>query len=142
MKRLYCGHENAIEVLDITNPGYDSTERLKTVPTRREKGGQRGIQFPWSKLNTELTDDGCPGIISSIAFSPDYSGVFAAGSFSGSVSLYSEDTGGIPIQHIGGIVGGGVTQVNMVAIFQVNRLMARFALDRFQSLESNINVCC
>jgi len=52
-----------------------------------------------------------PGIISALAFSSDYSGVFAAGSFSGTVSLYSEDTGATPMQHVDGIVGGGVTQV-------------------------------
>lgn len=90
--RLYCGHENAIEVLDFANPGYDTMERLKTVSTRREKGGQRGI-------------------ISTLAFCPDYSGLFAAGSFSGTVSLYSEDTGGTPVQHLKGVIGGGVTQV-------------------------------
>lgn len=42
MKRLYCGHENAIEVLDISAPGYDSSERLKTTQSRGDKGGQKG----------------------------------------------------------------------------------------------------
>ncbi|CAD6582384.1 MAG: hypothetical protein TREMPRED_003271 [Tremellales sp. Tagirdzhanova-0007] len=84
MKRLYCGHENAIEVLDFASPGPDASERLKTVSTKREKGGQRGI-------------------ISALAFSPDYSGLYAAGSFSGTVSLYTEDTGATPVQHIDGV---------------------------------------
>ena len=51
------------------------------------------------------------GIISALAFSPDYSGLYAAGSFSGTVSLYTEDTGATPVQHIDGVTGGGVTQV-------------------------------
>jgi hypothetical protein len=44
--RLYCGHENAIEVLDIASPGYDSGERIKTTLTRRDKGGQKGAFEP------------------------------------------------------------------------------------------------
>ncbi|KAK4689831.1 telomerase Cajal body protein 1, partial [Tremellales sp. Uapishka_1] len=89
--KLYCGHENAIEVIDVSTPG-DNSERLKTTITRRGKGGQKGI-------------------ISALAFSPDHSGTFAAGSFAGSVSLYSEDTGSNPLQHLEGISGGGVTQL-------------------------------
>ncbi|WVQ84161.1 hypothetical protein IAT38_006308 [Cryptococcus sp. DSM 104549] len=90
--KLYCGFENAIEVLDVSNPGYDTSERLKTAFTKRTKGGQKGI-------------------ISALAFASDYSGTFAAGSYSGSVSLYSEDTGAVPMAHLEGVVGGGVTQV-------------------------------
>ncbi|OCF40921.1 hypothetical protein I317_05280 [Kwoniella heveanensis CBS 569] len=90
--KLYCGFENAIEVFDVASPGYDTAERLKTVYARREKGGQKGI-------------------ISAIAFCTDYSGTFAAGSFSGSVALYSEDTGSTPLAHVDGVKGGGVTQI-------------------------------
>jgi len=50
------------------------------------------------------------GIISALAFSTDYSGLYAAGSFSGSVSLYQEDHDG-PVGHLDGIESGGVTQV-------------------------------
>ncbi|WWC59351.1 uncharacterized protein I303_101903 [Kwoniella dejecticola CBS 10117] len=92
--KLYCGHENAIEVFDIASPGYDQGERLKLVYAKKEKGGQRGI-------------------ISALSFCPDYSGTYAAGSFSGngSVALYSEDTGSTPLAHVEGLVGGGVTQI-------------------------------
>lgn len=51
------------------------------------------------------------GIISALAFSTDYSGLYAAGSFSGSVSLYSEDESGT-VGHLEGVEGGGVTQVS------------------------------
>ena len=40
--RVYGGHENAIEVLDIANPGHNTSERLKTSFSRKEKGGQKG----------------------------------------------------------------------------------------------------
>lgn len=50
------------------------------------------------------------GIISALAFSTDYSGLYAAGSFSGSVSLYLEDHDG-SVGHLDGIEPGGVTQV-------------------------------
>ncbi|WVQ97961.1 hypothetical protein IAU59_005081 [Kwoniella sp. CBS 9459] len=90
--KLYCGFENAIEVFDVASPGYDNAERLKTVYAKREKGGQKGI-------------------ISALAFCTDYSGTFAAGSFSGSVVLYSEDTGSTLLAHVDGVKGGGVTQV-------------------------------
>ncbi|WVF69918.1 hypothetical protein IAT40_004702 [Kwoniella sp. CBS 6097] len=90
--KLYCGFENAIEVFDVASPGYDNADRLKTVYAKREKGGQKGI-------------------ISALAFCTDYSGTFAAGSFSGSVALYSEDTSSSPLAHVDGIKGGGVTQI-------------------------------
>jgi hypothetical protein len=51
------------------------------------------------------------GIISALAFTPDYSGTYAAGTFSGSVSLYSEDMGGTASGHLEGVSPGGVTQV-------------------------------
>jgi hypothetical protein len=40
--RLYCGHENAIEVFDISVPGHGGSERIKTSSTKRDKGGQKG----------------------------------------------------------------------------------------------------
>lgn len=89
--KLYCGFESAIEVFDITSPGTGT--RLKTAATRRERGAQRGP-------------------ISALAFSAHAVGTFAAGSYAarGSVSLYDEDTRGA-VAHLGGVVGGGVTQV-------------------------------
>ncbi|KAL1408959.1 hypothetical protein Q8F55_005773 [Vanrija albida] len=90
--KLYCGFENAIEVIDIASPGYDNHERLKTNVTRRDKGGQRGI-------------------ISALAFSQHSVGSYAAGSFGGSVVLYDEDTGVRAAGHLDGVEGGGVTQL-------------------------------
>jgi WD40 repeat protein len=50
------------------------------------------------------------GIISAIAFSTDYSGLYAAGSYSGSVGLYDEDSER-SVGFLEGIHQGGVTQV-------------------------------
>lgn len=102
--RLYCGFENAIEVLDIASPGYDNSDRLKMGLTRKEKGGQKGeLVWPVMKLTA--------GIISALAFSQHMPGAFAAGSFSGSVVLYDEDTGNRAAGHLYGVEGGGVTQL-------------------------------
>ncbi|WOO82789.1 Telomerase Cajal body protein 1 [Vanrija pseudolonga] len=90
--KLYCGFENAIEVVDVASPGYDNHERLKTNVTRRDKGGQKGI-------------------ISALSFSQHNVGTYAAGSFNGSVVLYDEDTGARAAAHLDGVVGGGVTQL-------------------------------
>ena len=60
----------------------------------------------------ETDSDTFSGIVSALYFVPDYSGTYAAGTYAGTVTLYSEDTGGTPTQHVGGIKGGGVTQVN------------------------------
>jgi hypothetical protein len=43
--RLYCGHENAIEVFDIATPGHGGSERIKTSSAKRDKGGQKGVQL-------------------------------------------------------------------------------------------------
>lgn len=50
------------------------------------------------------------GIISSLAFCPDYSGLYAAGTFSSSLVLFSESSGAEIIQSLGGVMGP-VTQV-------------------------------
>jgi hypothetical protein len=55
------------------------------------------------------------GIISALGFCHDYSGTFAAGSYSGTVAIYSEDTGGTQLQHLEGVTGGGVTQVSFLS---------------------------
>jgi hypothetical protein len=76
------------------------------ISLHRDKGGQKGVQSP-RVLGKGLIE---VGIISALAFSTDYSGLYAAGSFSGAVSLYQEDHDG-SVGHIDGIEPGGVTQV-------------------------------
>ena len=64
-------------------------------------------------LSTCLPEDDADGtgIMSSIAFSTDYSGTYAAGSFSGSVAIYSEDTAATAVSHLDGVHPGGVTHL-------------------------------
>jgi WD40 repeat protein len=95
---LYCGYEDAIHVFDFQTPGEGT--KLATTPSKKSK-------------------DGMKGIVSSIAFSPDYSGLFAASSLSGAITLFSEATGEDPIAYLDGMTG---------AITQVNRTL--FCIDR------------
>ncbi|CAE6421920.1 unnamed protein product [Rhizoctonia solani] len=89
MNRLYCGFEDAIEVFDVHRPGEGA--RLHTVPTKKSRDGIRGI-------------------ISSLAFAPDWSGTYAAGSFGGAIALYTEDTGAQAQSWLEGSEGG-ITQI-------------------------------
>lgn len=66
--RIYCGSNNMVEIFDTTRPGKDSTKR-PTCPTRRSKKGQKGV-------------------ISSLAFNPDHSNLYAAGSYLKTIGLY------------------------------------------------------
>ncbi|RXK39047.1 hypothetical protein M231_03671 [Tremella mesenterica] len=88
--KLYCGFQNAIEVFDVAMPGYDTSDRIKTSFNKKDPGAQRGI-------------------ISALGFSYDYSGVYSAGSYDGTVSIYDEDIN-TPVLHLEGVEGGGVTQ--------------------------------
>jgi len=56
---------------DVANPGKDCTQ-FPTSPTKRAPTGQKGL-------------------ISSLAFNPDYSGAYAAGSYAHSVGVYVEN---------------------------------------------------
>ncbi|KAL1926903.1 hypothetical protein VTP01DRAFT_5233 [Rhizomucor pusillus] len=87
--RIYCGYENMIEIFDIQRPGQESI-KIPTLPTRKSKNGQKGI-------------------ISCLDFSPDYSGIYAAGSFSQSIGIYEEASNQLCFKLTG--IQGGVTQV-------------------------------
>jgi len=56
INRLYCGHENAIEVFDIATPGHGGSERLKTSSTKRDKGGQKGAFSCFTLSTYKLTE--------------------------------------------------------------------------------------
>ncbi|KAG8684360.1 hypothetical protein FRC09_015440, partial [Ceratobasidium sp. 395] len=90
MNRLYCGFEDAIEVFDVHYPGAEGT-RLHTVPTKKSRDGLRGI-------------------VSALGFAPDWSGLYAAGSYSGGIAMYTEETGAQAQGWLEG-VEGGVTQI-------------------------------
>ncbi|KAF8741825.1 WD40 repeat-like protein, partial [Rhizoctonia solani] len=108
MNRLYCGFEDAIEVFDVHCPGEGT--RLHTIPTKKR-------------------------IISSLAFAPDWSGTYAAGSFRGAIGLFTEDTGGQVQNWLEG-TEGGVTQIRfnpiqphiLYAAFRRTPMIARWDL--------------
>ncbi|CAM9724717.1 unnamed protein product, partial [Chrysoparadoxa australica] len=68
--KIFAGYNRLLRVFDAGQPGRNCEER-PTSSSRNCKDGQRGI-------------------ISSLAFSPDFSGLFAAGSYGKSVCLYDE----------------------------------------------------
>lgn len=82
-----------IRVFDTSQEGRAHEDR-PTCKTKRSRGGQRGI-------------------ISTLAFRPDGSGVFAAGSYSGSVGVYDyrEPPSSILMELMGHNPGSGVTLV-------------------------------
>jgi WD40 repeat protein len=69
--RLFCGFDRMVRVFDVGRPGIACEER-PTIRSRRSREGQRGL-------------------ISTIAFSG--LGVYAAGSYNGSIGLYGEAGG-------------------------------------------------
>jgi telomerase Cajal body protein 1 len=110
--RLYCGFQDAIEVFDVNAPGEGLRWRL--TPSKKTKSGQKGASRSRFRIieTRTLTAKTFPGIISALAFNPDQSGVFAAGSYARSISLYSESTGEKQLLSLKGLEGSGVTQVS------------------------------
>ncbi|RKO91204.1 WD40-repeat-containing domain protein, partial [Blyttiomyces helicus] len=68
--QIYCGFKNLIQIFHTDRPGRDSVRR-PTTPNKRSREGQKGL-------------------VSAITFNPDRSGMYAVGTFSGSVGLYDE----------------------------------------------------
>jgi WD40 repeat protein len=68
--KIFCGYTNRVNVFQTGIPGSTS-DKIATTSSRKAK-------------------DGLKGIVSSISFNPDGSGIFAVGTFSGQVGLYDE----------------------------------------------------
>lgn len=144
--RFYCGFQDAIEIFDITRPGA-SGHRQHMSPSKKNKSGMKGSSFlpppfppflfspqPFASIfpSLQLTllvspicvlSSGCPstGIISALAFSPDPSNsLYAAGSFSRSLALYTEKTGAKQVLTFRGLDGAGVTSVRSSIPFSLS----------------------
>ena len=76
--KLYAGSNRMIRCFDVANPGSNGIN-IPTCSTKRDPLGQKGI-------------------ISCIRFSPDQSGVFAAGSYAHSVGIYVENMEGCALE--------------------------------------------
>lgn len=68
--KIFCGYTNRINVFTTGIPGSNS-DKISTTTSRKAK-------------------DGLKGIISSISFNPDHSGILAVGTFSGEIGIYDE----------------------------------------------------
>jgi WD40 repeat protein len=87
--KIFAGYDRMVRVFDVGRPGRQTEDR-PTSKTRKSREGQRGI-------------------ISCLAFNPDHSGIYAAGSYNRSTCLYSEADGECFLSLAGQV--GGVTQV-------------------------------
>ncbi|PVF91746.1 hypothetical protein CPB86DRAFT_718900 [Serendipita vermifera] len=96
--KIYCGFLDAIEVFYLASPGEGT--RILTIPTKKSKDGLRGI-------------------ISALSFCPDYSGLFAAGTFNSSIGLFSEETGGQVLMYLEQVVGP-IMQASFIFQLQFN----------------------
>ena len=80
------------------------------------------------------------GIISSLAFCPDYSGLYAAGTFSSSIGLLSEETGEDILVYLDD-VPGPVTQVQVPFTWDSGRLTFDLCLVAVPSYEAEHPLC-
>lgn len=103
-------------------------ERLKTCKSRKSKDGQKGI-------------------ISAIAFSSDLSGLYAAGSYSGNISFYTDGEGETRMAEMDmGEKSAGVTQVSLTcssySFSSSSVFCCRFALQYPpENLDSFLSFC-
>jgi WD40 repeat protein len=115
LHRIYAGYGGTIRIFDTASPGrsYRTLSTKDLGPKGTTSGSSCLAQscfLPWLDGPKRLTPSVCrPGIVSCLAFNPDYSGLVAAGSYSGRVGLYTEGERGV----VSVLEGhrGGVTQV-------------------------------
>jgi WD40 repeat protein len=88
-QKIYCGFENSIQIFDTGRPGTDC-ELVKLTPNRK-------------------SNDGIKGLIADISFNPDFSGLFAAGSYSGQIGLFDDRTNHLLLELLEPTISG-VTQ--------------------------------
>ncbi|KAJ3291936.1 Telomerase Cajal body protein 1 [Borealophlyctis nickersoniae] len=87
--KIYCGFNDLIQIFDASRPG-DAPLRRPTTPSRKSRKGQKGL-------------------LSTISFNPDHSGLYAAGSFGKNIGLYDERNDEL-LYLLKVADGGGVTQ--------------------------------
>eukprot|EP01114_Cavostelium_apophysatum_P000976 TRINITY_DN10845_c0_g1_i1.p1 TRINITY_DN10845_c0_g1~~TRINITY_DN10845_c0_g1_i1.p1 ORF type:complete len:256 (+),score=33.46 TRINITY_DN10845_c0_g1_i1:675-1442(+) len=88
-QRIYCGYNNMMRIFDTSNPGRDFTQ----LSCKRKDGSAQ------------------TGIISCFAFNPDYSGLFANGSYSNVIGLYNQAEQNAAISVMQPETGTGITQL-------------------------------
>lgn len=96
---LYCGFLSAIEIFNLAAPGSEG-ERIKTTSTKASRAGQKGI-------------------VSALAFCPDGSGMYVAGSYEGSAWVY--DGKHQQVGALKGVDGRGVTHVRIYPTLDLSK---------------------
>ena len=106
---MYCGFENAIEIFDVNSPGATG-DRIKTTPNRNSRDGQKG---ELEQSVGRFIAEGFAGIISTLAFSASRPGLFAAGSFDGTIGMFDASAGeNTLLSLVASADSGGITQVS------------------------------
>ena len=96
-------------MFDFQNPGEGTT--IRTTPSKKSKDGMKGWLLLLNHFTASLfTDWISSGIVSSISFQPDYSGIYAASSLTSAIALFSESTGEDPVAYLDGMTAP-ITQV-------------------------------
>ena len=104
--RLITGYNKHIRIFDTSRPGRDCVCIPTVYKHRRQKLGQFGLISCFAA---------CPD--------PNFLDVFAAGSYSGSIGLYSEKAGSCT-DILGDNYGSGITWVGVI----LGRLLYGFVL--------------
>lgn len=101
--KIYCGFNKVVRVFDSARPGRDFTEIHTVAKKQLHRKGRNRFALTMNQS----------GIISSIGFSREYNGLFALGSFSKSIGLYSTNDNKLLHMLNADVDGhlGGITQV-------------------------------
>lgn len=99
----------------LTSIGPEMERGYRQSPPRKARTGSR-VCTAACHPSTRSPQRPFSGIISALAFCSDYSGVYAAGTYSSttsSVALFDPDvgTGSSPTMYLEGVIPGGVTQI-------------------------------
>lgn len=89
---------------------FGSTRRRRGAVGRGRKVSMLRLTILGHALKSVLILSGS-GIISSLVFSPDYSGILAAGSFNGTIGLYDTTCKNVLIHLLRSEATGGITKV-------------------------------
>ena len=89
--RLYAGFPRMVRVFDTSRPGRPVASRA-LCKSRADRTGQRGV-------------------VSCISFNPDWSGLYAVGTYARNVWVYDDRSAAPVLSFENAHVGGGVTQV-------------------------------
>ncbi|EGF77837.1 hypothetical protein BATDEDRAFT_27116 [Batrachochytrium dendrobatidis JAM81] len=101
--KIFCGFDGQLQIFNTGRPGTDC-EIVPLTPNKKSR-------------------DGTKGLVSSIAFSPDQSGLYGVGTYAGSISLYDSLTHN-PIQTLKPSTRSGVCQIHFTPTTATTLLFA------------------